>query len=320
VSFREALYGVVEPSFGTAKTTPTLGTDSFFFNLPVGDAFVGIMSPVVQEIQAGGGIAVPFDSFADHYQTSIAWKGNVYPSFQKFLLPLFLTRVNAGQTLPWTTTEPPNDLASASMYVMYNPRGAVNILKQYPGCKGLSLTLSSSRQSPTLAFDATLAAQKETGNPVDSSSDPVWTLPTDAQIPTGPYTHGMSSTNFKVDGTAVTNYQSLSVKITNTVTPYFFESHFPVVMALTGRKIDVTFQRLLSTTPNYRTNWQSLANHSCYVMYGNGTNSFKLDLGARAYISAYSQQKQQNQEFLETITVTGKWDTTAGTDCTLTIV
>ena len=313
---RECLLAVEESAFGTPVGTPVVGTSSFYFNLPDSDCFAGVMSPQIQTVDYGGGIAVPMNVYSDHNVTQVNWKGLVYPSLQAFLINLHMARVTGG-TAPWTTSEPTNDLASASFYSLWTPRGGAAVVKQFAGCKGASLSLDCSRSSPMLAFSSTLACQKEVGNPIDASSDPTITAPTDTQLPTGPYLFSHSATNLSFNSAAVTRYQSLSIKVTNTLDVLCCESHFPQVIAFLGRKITVTFQRLLSTTPNYRTYWQGLADYAFSVGFNNGAKSFTLGFGAHAHVSAYSQQRAKGKEFLETIEVTPKWDPSTNTDCTI---
>ena len=321
MSAREALYAVVESAYCTPKASPTVGTDAFYFNLPDSDSFAGLMTPVLQEVPYGGGYDVLLDVAADHYTTEVQAKGLGYPTLTKFMLQLGLQQINTGQTSPWTTTEPAGDLASASFYKLTTPRGVAAVRKRYAGCKVASLQLDCSREDPKLRWQATLSAAREVGNAIDASSDPDATefpAPTDAQIPTGPYLFSHSATNLSVGGSAVTNYASVSLKVTNKLDVLTFEGHFPTVAACHGRKIEVTFQRLLGTTPNYRTTFQGLTDKATYLKFDNGTSSFKVDLGAKCHVSAYTQQLGLGKEFLETITLTGRYSASAGTDCALT--
>lgn len=325
MSTREALYAVVESAYGTTKTTPVVGTDCWYFNLPDSDSFGGVMSPVMQEIAYGGGIDVPFDVVTDHYQTQLAWKGFVYPTLDNFLLNLACQRINAGQTAPWTTTEPPGDLASASLYKLWLTRGGTTVRKRFAGAKVASLSLDCSRQDPKLRFTASLVAKREVGNSVESGppADPDGTefpAPTDSQLPTGPYLFSHSAANLSVGGSAVTNYQSVGLKVTNALDTLYFEGKFPSVVAWCGRRIELTFTRLLATSPDYRGFFQGLTAKATYLKFDNGTSSFKVDMGARCHLTAYAQQLGLGKEFLETVTITGKWDTSGGTDCTLTFV
>lgn len=331
MSARESLYIVVESAYGTPKTSPALGTDAFYFNLPESDSFAGLMAPNTQEIPFGGGLDSPWDAVADHYTTNINWKGYVYPSLAKLLIQLACQTHEAAVTgppavpeLPWVTTEPIGDLASASFYKSWLPRGAANpVRKRFAGCKVNQLTLSASRQDPKLTFSASLVAQKEIGNAIDSSTDPDATEfpdPACADMPLGPYLFSHSKANLSIAGAAVTSYLSLSLQINNKLDVLTFEDHFPSVAAMRGREFTLTFQRLLSTTPNYRTFYQGLTNEPVSLMFANGTNSFKLDFGADCYVTAYTQNPGLGKEFLETITVKNKIDHTSCNDLTLTFV
>lgn len=319
---REHVYAVVESAFGTPKTSPVLDTDACYFNLPESDSFTSVMTPVFQETPFGGGLDTPLDVQADNHQTNVSWKGQVYPSLQWFLLKWALSPVGSSGTTPWTTTEPDGDLPSASLYHYWKPRGLTAVRKRVSGAKCMSLEISASRDDPKVKFSVQAAAIKEVGNTVDSSSDPDATefpAPADTSIPTSPYLFSHSSSNLSVGGAAITNYRSVSVKITNKLDVLTFEGKFPSVISFLGRRCEVTFQRLLTTATNYRTFFQGVTDKATYVKFDNGAKSFKIDLGAKCHVTAYTTQLGLGKEFLETITMTGRYSLSAGTDLTLTL-
>lgn len=322
MAVREALYAVVESALGTAKTSPVVGTDAWYFNLPDSDAFTGVMTPVFQEIPLGSGVDVPFDVKADHHVTALNWKGFVYPgSRSQFLINLALQRIDSGQTSPWTTTEQPDDLASASLYHLWLPRGQTAVRKRFAGCKIATLELSCSRQDPKLRFTATLQGKREVGNTVDSSSDPDATefpAPTDTQLPTGPYLFSHSSGAFYVGGSAVTNYDSVSLKVTNKLDVLTLENEFPTVIACLGQEIELTFRRILNTSANYRTFLQGVTDKAAYLKFDNGTNTFKIDMGSSNYVKTYQPALGLGKVYMETVTLRNRWNASAGTNVTLT--
>lgn len=318
---REAIFAVTEGSYGTVTANAVLNTSSFYFSCPDSDCFQAVMTPVFLDVPYGGGINIPLEARADHYNTQIAWKGLVYPSVDNFLINLALQRITSAP-LPWTTTEPVGDLASASLYKYWVTRAsATPVRKRYPGCKVQTLTISASRQDPLVRFNATLVAQKEIGNTVDSSSDPDATefpAPTDAQLPTGSYLFSHSSSNLSVGGSAVTNYLSVELKVENDLDVLHFETKYPSVVAFTGRRISCTFTRLLSSSPNYRNFFQGITDKATYLKFDNGSNSFKVDMGDSCHITAYATSLGLGKEFLETITLRARYNTSANTDCALT--
>lgn len=318
---RESLYAVVESALGTPKASPVVGTDAWYFNLPEDDSFSGVTSPEIIEIPFGGGCAIPFDAFAGRYTTQLNWKGFVYPTLDNFLLNLALQRINAGQTVPWTTTEGPGNLASASLYKLWETEDGTIKRKRFAGCKLVSLEMSASATSPALRFSATLQAVKEVGNPVDASSDPDATefpASTAANLPTRPYVFQDSASEFSVGGSDVTKYESLTVRVTNTIDVLHGEARFPQTMRFTGRMVEVTFQKLLMNSPDFRTPFQSVTDKATLVKFNNGSNSFQINLGAKCHLTAYTQQLGLSRAFLETVTIKGRLDGSTGNDVVLT--
>lgn len=316
---RESLYAVVESALGTPKASPVLNTDAWYFNLPEDDSFSGVMTREKVVIAHGGGCAIPFDRVPGKCMTSINWKGLVYPSLDNFLIRFALQRISGGS--PWTTTERSGDLASASMYKLWETNDGAIKRKRFAGCKVASLELSCSASDPKLKFSASLQAVREVGNPVDSSSDPDATefpASTAANLPTGPYIHQNSSGNVSVGGVVLTKYESLSLRVTNTLDVLHGDGYFPATIGLTGRTIAATIQRQLLDTPDFRSFSQTVADKATSIEFDNGSNSFKIDLGAKCYIDSYTQQLSNSKLFLETITIQSQLDPGTGSDVVLT--
>src|SRR5438128_7496153 len=106
MSAREFLYIVKESSLGTVMSNPVAETDSIYIRLVDGNSFGMVADPVIEEISYGGGLAVTAEAISDHYECKGQLKTKLYPSQAPLLLGLLASRINSGQTSPWTTTEP----------------------------------------------------------------------------------------------------------------------------------------------------------------------------------------------------------------------
>ena len=147
---REFVFGVVESAYGTPKSSPTLGTDSFYPRLSGSNSFTMVGDPQFYEIMYGGGraIALPLTGSDQMSVTGQIEGTELYGSSQgQFLLNLALQQINAGGTVPWTTTEPPGDLASMSFYHgVARSDGTIKRL-QFQGCKATRLVLAGNAGS-----------------------------------------------------------------------------------------------------------------------------------------------------------------------------
>ena len=94
--------------------------------------------------------------------------------------------INAGQTTPWVTTEPPGDLASVSIYHAITRSDGTIKRRVYLGCKvdGWDLDVSEDSTIATLSLD--ISGSTPQGNQFDSSTDPTagtFPAPTDSPQP-----------------------------------------------------------------------------------------------------------------------------------------
>src|SRR4051794_24215485 len=149
MSAREFLWIVKESALGTPMTSPTAGTDSIYVRLIDGNSFGMVAEPVIEEIPYGGGFAVQSEAISDHYGCKGQLKTKLYPAQALMLLPWAVSRINAGQTTPWTTTEPAGDLASCSVYHAVRRSDGTYSRKRFAGCKVAGARIEVSRQSTT---------------------------------------------------------------------------------------------------------------------------------------------------------------------------
>ena len=321
-SVREFLMVVKESAYGTVMGTPVVGTDSFWVPLVESNSFDADMVPDVVETPYGGGVDAPGEAYAGTWTTAGTLQCLGYPALAKFLAAAAINRVNDVGTSPWTTTEPPGDLASLSVYHAFKYRSGTVCRRRLAGGKIASLTMSCSRQDPRLKLAVELVFQKEVGNPVDASSDPDATEfpgPDDADFPTGPFTFQHTKGNLLLAGTALASYDSVSLKVVNKLDPQPWENHYNGTCGALGRETTLDAALLLKATPNLRADMAALTKKSVSLEFDDGASSLKVSMGARAYLQKAPRDLPLGKEFQQKATWRGLWDTTNDTDLTLTV-
>src|SRR5208337_3368254 len=151
---REWLAIIEESAFNTPLATGSqvVGTNVFYARLDGGDSFTMRPVPTMVAVPYGGGYAI--DAFRVSDKTALAGRltTKLYQgAYASFLLSWGGVRINAGQTAPWVTTEPPGDLASCAIVhsIQYTTPGATTstIVRGYTGCKVQGYDFSISEES-----------------------------------------------------------------------------------------------------------------------------------------------------------------------------
>lgn len=314
---REFLYVVQESALNTPLTTPSIGTTSLFIRLVDGNSFSMVATPVQEEIPYGGGLAKISEIVSDHYSCTGTLKTKLYGSQAAFLMGWSTTEINAGQTLPWTTSELPNDLASCSVYHGIQTSTGVFLKKAFSGCKVGSAQIEVSRQSTTamLTLQLTACAQTAYGT---LTGDPTTALPTptEAEMPLGPYTFSMLSGGLSVASASRTMFSSFSANIQNTLDGQWFESPSLLLLNYHGRKSKVNADLYLKLSPDDRSAYESGAATQLSVVFTNGVSgqNMTLDFKSQNKIVELPFDLPIGSAFQQKLGVSGVLDQSAGTD------
>jgi hypothetical protein len=227
---REFLQITRESAYGVKKTTPTRGTDQIAIRLEDGNSFTPRANPVTVPVMYGGGYNVESDTISDKTEVKGSLKTTLCYSQANFLLGMALTKINVGQTLPFVTTEPVNQLVSVWIdhAVWQDDTGAYK-RTAYPGMKvdAGSLSTSADAQKVSVSFD--LIGSSYQGNTFDASIDPTATefpQPTDTEYPTDYVLFIHSFGNFKIDTVAWAQFKSLNTSWQCNHVAEFFASRF----------------------------------------------------------------------------------------------
>src|SRR5208337_4852109 len=126
---REFLLMVEESAYKTPVASPvvypTASPTAYYARLDGGNVFTMRPRPVMVTVPYGGGVAVDGFRVSDKMECKGRLQVKLYagagvaagtPGLGGFLMQWAAQQVNAAQSAPWTTTEPPGDLASCSIY------------------------------------------------------------------------------------------------------------------------------------------------------------------------------------------------------------
>jgi hypothetical protein len=313
---REFLWIVKESALGTLMSTPVAGTDSMYIRLVDGNSFSMATKPVIEKIPYGGGFAVTAEAVSDHYELAGQLKTKLYPSQAQLLMDWACTRVNAAQTIPWVTTEPPNDLASCTVYHAVQRSDGTLRRKRYAGVKVGAMTIEVSRESTTAMITLDLVGSKSYGNPYDSTSDPdatAFPAPAESDYPTGPYTFKHTSTGLKVAST-VSSYTDLSIKVQNALSPQWFENSYRSLIQFCGRASTLDATLLFKASPDRRTAYEALTAQDTELTFSNGTHTAKIDFNGQNTIDPLTLDLPLDQAFMEKLSLFNRFDVSATSD------
>jgi hypothetical protein len=325
---REILMAVIESSYGTAKTTPSLGTDSCYFRLDQDNAFTGEMRPMIETIPYGGGMTVAADDFSDADECGGELNVLLYPGiWSELLLKWAITPVNTGRTAPWTTTDasslmPVGDLASMSFYHAFQLPSGIYERNRYSGAKCTRWRLSASSDQRAWRLSASFVAIKSVGNARDASTDPDATefpLPAETDYPIGPYlfSHLGSGTGTVKIGTTRTFVRGLTIGAENSLNPSRYLSRYIQTCLFTGRSS--TAEAVLRTDAlTDRDAFRALTAQDSEFKVDNGTKTVKVDFHNANTITNYQRDLASGREYAHSLTVRNKFSQSQATDLTLT--
>ena len=324
----EAAMLVVESAYTVTKASPVAGTDSIYLRLTQPNSFSVQADPKYTDISFGGGEDILVESLSDTMDVKGTLKTVLYPTQANLLLNWALTRINTGQTAPWTTTEPPGDLASASVYHAYQRSDGTLRRTRYAGGKVAKLTLTGSRNAPVWNAQLDLIFSKQIGNTYDASSDPDATefpLPQDTDLPMGPYMFSETSGGLLIGsgaGTVRTQYETLTLTVTNMIDARPFESRFVQVAAFRGRRATLDSVLRLKSTPDDRTAFESSAAQRAQltITKASPAHSVVINLQSSNKLLRLQRDLQLNKLFTYNMQVGNVRDATAGTDIGLTVI
>jgi hypothetical protein len=321
---REFLQITKESSFGVKKTSPVRGTDQIAIRLEDGNSYTPRANPVTVPVMYGGGYNVEVDTVSDKTEVKGTLKTGLCYSQANFLLSAALTKINAGQTLPWITTEPVNQFASVWIdHAIWRDDLGTYKRTAYPGQKfdAGSLTVSEDGQRMMASFD--LVGSKYQSNTFDSSIDPTSTefpQPLDTEYPTDYVLFIHSNAALLIDTVAFLKYKSLGFSWQCNHAVDFFANRFVQQQRSWGRKLKLDADVHLVASPDFRAAFQTLAAKAVTLAFTNTTNTLTLNLQGKARIEGLDDDLPLGTNYMRKLSFGSRYDTTAGADFSFTFV
>jgi hypothetical protein len=302
-----------EGVFGTPPTSPVLNTSLWLIPLIDSNSAAFMEDPKHVTTPFGGGEDTDAEVVSDQQEVKFSVSTLGYVSLAPFLLKWSATRINAGQTLPWVTTEPARDVASCTAYKTVRGRDGANINYAYPGCKVMTVNGTVSRQDPRLKLKLDGQAQKEFPNAKDSSAalTPP-TAPTDANYPRGCYLFSQTSGGITFGGGLLARYSDLSFTLTNKLDPQWYESSWLQTLGCHGGEATADMTLQLTSTANMKSTYQAVTQQAFSVVFTAGANTLTIDFQGKVYLSKLNYDLPLGKEFAQKASFKGLYSVSTG--------
>ena len=313
---REFLYLVQESAFKTPVGSPVVGTSSFYIRLEGGNAFKGRPKPVTKRVMYGGGLATPVYTVSDKQQIKLSLQTQLYGTQAALILPWCITRINAGQTLPWTTTEPAGDLASMSIYHAIQRSDASYKRRVYLGCKVDEWSLEAGEDSTTWMLNLSITAALAQGNQFDSSTDPsagTFPAPTDAQLPVDPFLYVDSGGGISIASTRA-SCSRVKINSKHANSGKFYNNRYMQLYRHLGRQTMFEADNLYAASPDDRTAYEGLVSKSVSLAINNGTHSATFTLNAQNVFDSLEDNLPLEDLYFQNSSLANQYDNSAGAD------
>jgi hypothetical protein len=307
-----------EAVFGTYNT----GGTPIYVRLSGDNAFLPMTDPEFWTVMDGSGLGVPVCYGSATSSNTSTLTTEVTYSQAAILLGWAIQRINGAQTVPWTTSELPNDLASVTLDFAWSQFDTIALkTKRYLGAKVGSLTLSCSKEQPKLMMSLGLVASTPQGNSFDASLDPVLTPPALTVYPCDVTIFQNLKSNITIASVARSNLENFNLSIQNTLVPYWDESRYPNAIRLGGRTVTASAKWRLKSTVDDRSTYEQATKQAALFEFQNAakTHSITFDFQTNGYISKYKEDSPLSREVYYDWTFTSNLDPAAGSDLTLTV-
>ena len=312
---REWLYIQTESAYNTPTASPTVGTNAFYVRLDGGNAFTMRPRPVMVAVPYGGGLAIDAFRVSDKTECKGKLTTKVYAgAYSQFLVQWAAQLINAGQTIPWTTTEPPGDLASCWICHAIQRSDGTYVKRSYSGAKvdGYTFQVDENGTIASLSLDISASTPSAVGSP------PATAAPTDAQMPSGPYVFTHASGGLVI-ASSRTQFQSIQISGRNTLARRFWANQFIQLLRLTGRSHTLQALNYYLASPNDRTGYEALTVQTpATFTISNGTHSIAWNFETNSVFTSVEDQLPLNDLYLQTLTVQNQYDSTNNADLALT--
>jgi hypothetical protein len=321
---------------GSQVTTPGSTQNVWYLRLDGSDAFTMRPVPTMVAVPYGGGYAIDAFRVSDKTECKGRLTTKLYQgTLSTFLLSWAGVRINSAQTAPWTTTEPPGDLASCAIVhsIQYTTPSATTstIVRGYTGCKveGYDFSISEESQIGTLNLDLSASTPLPA---IEGGSAPSWfpSAPTDGLLPgpqqtsaasppyvfihagTGP---GGTSLVLGGGGSPITRvqFQSINISSRTVLMKRYWANQFAQIMRFCGRSTTLQAQHFYNLTPDDRVNYEALTTMTpaTFQIYASSSEAITWNFNANSVLTTVTDQLALNDLYLQTFQLTNQYDGTA---------
>ncbi len=307
----EFLWIVQESALGTPMVSPVAGTNSIYIRLAGANRFTMRTKPNFRKIPFGGGFAVQGYTVTDQTKVTGNLQVELCYTQAQLLLDWAVTRINSGQTTPWTTTEDPGDLASCTVYHGVKRSDGTIIRRQYSGVKVSSWSLPSAADSGLSLLNLGLIAKRVAASDPDATAFPA---PADTLFPTDPVLFIHSTANFTVGGSALAYCQEGTLSAENMLDARYFQSAYLSLCKLRGRKAKADFGVLLTASPNWYGLFEAATVQALICLWTNTTHTITLQFNGNNLLASLDDSLEPGKLYDQKFELENQYSTSASED------
>lgn len=303
----EWLEVVVESAYGVPKTSPVAGTDSLYIRLSGPNRFTMRTKPKKRKIVGGGGYAVPAFAVSDQFETMGDLSLELSYTQASVLCDWAITRINSGQTTPWTTTEPPGDLASCTIYHGTMRDDGTVRKRQYNGVKVTNWNLPITAETGTGLLKLGLRAKKAGPDPTSLA-----VAPADTAFPTDLVLFYQASGAILKATVALTLVEGVTMSATNGLDARYYLSQYLTLDRLKGRAAKAELDVQYTSSPEWRTLYEALTSEALSFAWTNTTHTIAFDYNTNNLVDDVGDDLTPGKVYNQKVTYENQWDTSVG--------
>lgn len=234
-----------------------------------------------------------------------------------FLMGWAGTRINPGQTSPWTTSMLPNDLASCTIDFAHEIANTATLRRK----RNLGVVVESSSWSCASADQPDLSAAFDVVGSRQDGTDPsavAFPVPACSVFPDDVYQLFDLAGNFSILGTGRTNFNNWSLAIQNRLSLRFNESRTATMIRCTGRTVAASCELLHKSTPDDWAAYEQGTQGACSFTFTQAGHTMAIDLKGKCYINGIDRDPTADGESYYSLAVVNQLDSASCKDFEVT--
>jgi hypothetical protein len=316
-----------ESAYKVPVTPTTLNTDFLVIELLDDDPFNVEPAPTTEQLFSWLACGDPDRGIGETYAIEGPLRTLLYPDQAALLLGWAVQPVagqgDAGNEVPWLTSEPAGQMASMTADFAYSDDDGVERKARYLGGKVTSFTLTADRGTRDGAFVLELQTAWSERTTTTATAPPASEYPSAA---TPPYFLGATSGNVTIDGETISNYTTLSIEGNYTAPIVFDEDPFIKRIRHRRKEFMLNMTGRLKVTPDWRAlrDNRSIFDATVVMEYpgGAGAQSLTWDMGGNVRVSGpdgWSKSLPLNADRMQSLSLISQFDRDLSRTLALTI-